>query len=221
MKNGSSRASKSPDPTRYLTPAAFARRVSVSRQYLSQCFREQKLTKTPGGFVDLLDERTVLFLAQREGKVKPAANTDKAPSVPKGVVVVNDEEEDEERDEEGSSDDSLLGLQKRKLRSEVKKRELEIAQIEGSVIDERIIASLIGELGQGIRLNFIDVCLRQSEQICAMLGVPGREREVQEYLEVDNGRRLEEVKRNITKIMHTMKQKPVRDEQRLDKEGEI
>jgi hypothetical protein len=98
-------------------------------------------------------------------------------------------------------------LQKRKLRSEVKKRELEIAQIEGSVIDERIISSLIGELGQGIRLNFLDVCLRQSEQICAMLGVPGREREVQEYLEVDNGRRLEEVKRNITKIMHTMKRR--------------
>jgi len=96
----------------------------------------------------------------------------------------------------------------KKVRADVKRRELEIAQIEGSVIDERIIASLIGELGQGIRLNFIDVCLRQSEQICAMLGAPGREREVQEYLEVDNGRRLEEAKRGVTKIMHAMKQKP-------------
>jgi hypothetical protein len=211
MKNGSSPSTKSPDPKRYITPAAFSRMCGVSRQYLSQCFREKKLLKTTNGFVDMLDERTVLFLAQREGKMKPAANMEKAPSVPKTFVVVDDEDlgdADDDEDELGSNTgDNLLSLQKRKLKAERETREIEIAQIECPVIDQRIIASFIGELGQGIRLNFIDVCLRQSEQICAMLGAPGREREVQEYLEVDNGRRLEEVKRQVTKIMHTMKRK--------------
>ncbi len=210
MKNGSSRASKSPDEKRYLSPAAFSRMCGVSRQYLSQCFREQKLEKTPGGYVDLLDERTVLFMAEREGRTKqhssPATNQKKAPSVPKGFIAVDDDECDDGELVYVKNDD-LLSLQKRKLRAEITKREIEIAVIEGKMIDERIISSLIGELGQGIRLNFIDVCLRQSEQICGLLSTPGREREVQEYLEVDNGRRLEEVKRNITKIMHAMKRR--------------
>ena len=132
----------------------------------------------------------------------------------------NDLEDDDECDDGEpvyAKNDDLLTLQKRKLKAEIVKKELEIATIEGKMIDERIIASLIGELGQGIRLNFVDACLRQSEQLCSLLGVLGREREVQEYLEVDNGRRLEEVKRNITKIMHAMKRK-VRNEQRLDEE---
>ncbi len=222
MKKGSSRARKSPDPKRYITPADFSRMCGVSRQYLSQCFREEKLLKTANGFIDLLDERTVLFMAEREGRMKPTANPKKAPSVPKGFVTVDDEEGLENTDDmdDDESDpnmrDDLLSLQKRKLKAEIVKKEIEIAQIEGAVIDERIISSLIEAFGQGIRLNFVDVCLRQSEQICAMLGCPGKEREVQEYLEVDNGRRLEEVKRNVEKIKNTMRR--TRIERGLDKE---
>lgn len=153
---------------------------------------------------------------QRVEKIIPDSNEERAESREEESAEIRAEGRAESRSEGiGKYQDrkSKMIMDKpyyeaKKVRADVKRRELEIAQIEGSVIDERIIASLIGELGQGIRLNFIDVCLRQSEQICAMLGVPGREREVQEYLEVDNGRRLEEVKRGVTKIMHTMKQKP-------------
>jgi hypothetical protein len=194
-------AGRNPDPSRFVSASQLARMCSVSRQFISKVIKEGMLRKTPNGLIDLKDELTILFIEERRGRAKSDE-----PNIPAGLRVVTDDEAGDEEDD-AEQDVNFLNLKIRKLQGEVKKRELEIAQIEGSVIDERIIASLIGELGQGIRLNFIDVCLRQSEQLSAVLGVPGREREVEAYLEVDNGRRLEEVKRGVTKIMHAMKRK--------------
>ncbi|HOV62800.1 MAG TPA: hypothetical protein PLG43_02835 [Spirochaetia bacterium] len=189
---------------RFLNQVELALLLGVSRQRIFSLTKKGVLTKDSSGIYDLENPVNAAYLESRKStkaskQVRPISHSQK-PSVPAGMRI--DADDEDESDEE---DESMLALKIRKLKTEIIKKELEIAQVEGSVIDERIISSLIGELGQGIRLNFIDVCLRQSEQICAMLGVPGREREVQEYLEVDNGRRLEEVKRGVSKIMHTMK----------------
>ncbi len=214
-KKAQSWATANPDPARFVTASELARKCGVSRQFVSKAVREGMLRKTPSGLIDLNDELSVLFSEERKGR-----GTTSEPKIPAGMRVVTEDDDDEDGEDDEDSEDedseSLLDLKIRKIRAEVKKRELEIAQIEGAVIDERIIASLIEAFGQGIRLNFVDVCLRQSEQICAMLGCPGKEREVQEYLEVDNGRRLEEVKRNTEKIKNTMKR--TRIERGLDKE---
>jgi hypothetical protein len=185
-KKTQSQAGKNPDPSRFVSASQLARMCSVSRQYIFKLIKGERLKLTAGGYIDLQSEEAILLVESKKDQMKPAHSS----QIPKGFMIVDDEEgpdgtdaADEDEPSQAQRDD-LLSLQKRKLRAEIVKKELEIAVIEGSVLDERIVISLIGELGQGIRLNFIDVCLRQSEQLCAMLGVPGREREVQEYLEV-------------------------------------
>jgi hypothetical protein len=87
-----------------------------------------------------------------------------------------------------------------KVKEEVLKKQLDRAREVGSVIDQRIIESEIGAFGQAIVANFVDSPQKQAIQICQMLGVEGKEREVTEFLEKDNARRLEESRRVVQQI---------------------
>lgn len=92
-----------------------------------------------------------------------------------------------------------------KVKEDVLKRQLERAREVGSVIDQRILESEIGAFGQALVANFVDAPQKQAIQICQMLGVEGKEREVTEFLEKDNERRLEEAERAVRKIADRMK----------------
>ena len=94
-----------------------------------------------------------------------------------------------------------------KVKEDVLKRQLERAREVGSVIDQRILESEIGAFGQALVANFVDAPQKQAIQICQMLGVEGKEREVTEFLEKDNERRLEEAERAVRKIADSLKRR--------------
>jgi hypothetical protein len=92
-----------------------------------------------------------------------------------------------------------------KVKEDVLKRQLDRAREVGSVIDQRIIESLVGGFIQEIIANFVDSPQKQAMQICQMLGAEGKERGVTEYLEKDNERRLRACDEKAKRIAADMK----------------
>jgi len=91
-----------------------------------------------------------------------------------------------------------------KVKEDVLKRQLDRAREVGSVIDQRMIESLVGTLHQALQGNFVDAPQKQAIQICQMLGADGKENQVMLYLEKDNERRLKESDRALESMVRVL-----------------
>ena len=92
-----------------------------------------------------------------------------------------------------------------KAREDAKAKQLAREKSVGSLVDLSVVVSMIGAYHQGLVANFVDSVQRQAMQICQMLGMEGKQRAVEEFLEKDNRRRLEESDRVVNRMRDQLK----------------
>jgi hypothetical protein len=83
--------------------------------------------------------------------------------------------------------------QKSKNEAELKGRKID--EMNGRIVMRDDVTMVIESIAQEIQKNFLDCIRPQATLICQALGKPGFEKEVEDVLSVDNGRRIETVKK--------------------------
>jgi len=102
---------------------------------------------------------------------------------------------------------ALFEAQKIQRDSELKA--LALDKEHGNLIDREIFDTFAMEMMQAIQQGFIDVIPKQALLICSRLGAVGHEAEVEDCINNDHKRRLEEVKRIVeTHLRKRYYQKP-------------
>lgn len=102
---------------------------------------------------------------------------------------------------------ALFEAQKIQRDSELKA--LSLDKEHGNLIDREIFDTFAMEMMQAIQQGFIDVIPKQALLICSRLGAVGHEAEVEDCINNDHKRRLEEVKRIVeTHLRKRYYQKP-------------
>ena len=92
-----------------------------------------------------------------------------------------------------------------KAREEAKTKQLIREERIGNLADISIVLAIIEAHKHGLVANFVDSIQRQAMQICSMVGAEGKERIVEDYLEKENKRRLEEADRTAARVADRLK----------------
>jgi hypothetical protein len=183
---------------RYVTGAALARELGVSRQYVAKLVRNGSIVRQPDKRIDRehpTNRETISEIKERRdmgaGNAGGHGETPPAASAPLPGV---------------SGD--FLPLAEAKRRKEVAlARQAELAYEEriGNLADISIVLAIIEAHKHGLVANFVDSIQRQAMQICSMVGAEGKERIVEDYLEKENKRRLEEADRTAAAVAGRLK----------------
>ena len=83
--------------------------------------------------------------------------------------------------------------QKSKNEAELKGKKVD--EINGRIVMRDDVTMVVESIAQEIQKNFLDCVRPQATLICQALGKPGFEKEVEDVLSADNGRRIETVKK--------------------------
>ncbi len=164
-----------------LRPSALAAALGLTVSAISKAIKRGKLWRDEHGWIDIGDARNAAFFQERIRDLH------------RGARQLN-------RQAEGA-EETLLAIQKRKLRAAAQKLEVEVARLYGQLIDRSIVESAMGALNQAIMTCFLEPQTKWAAQICQLLGCIGREREVEEYLARDIERGLEEVKAAALRVI--------------------
>lgn len=185
---------------RYISGATLARELGCTRQYIGKLVRQGSIIREPDKRIDTehpTNRETIAEIRERReigadnagghGETPPAA------SAPLPGVSV---------------DDRFLPYTEWRRRKEAAlARQAELAYEEriGNLADISIVLAIIEAHKHGLVANFVDSIQRQAIQICSMVGAEGKERIVEDYLEKENKRRLEEADRTAARVADRLK----------------
>lgn len=199
---------------------------SVSRQAISTAIQRGNLTLSADGTIDPTypPNRAYMEKHQYDRAVREATDDDDdAPAVAqqsgakrktrgkkkRSAPPPEDDEdwdgggwdEDDDEDDESPYDvtpQTLLNNQK--IREQITKIKIENSRALGQLIDRKIIESQVGALSQAVQTTLIDPQKKWANAICQMLGVMDRVPEVEEYLEQDVRRAIENISYSVEQI---------------------
>ena len=185
---------------RYLTGAALARELGISKQFVSKLTRQGSLLREPDKRIDTQRPENAEVIAEirqrREaGMGNAGTNGETVPAASAPLPGV-------------SVDDRFLPYTEWKRRREAataRQAELALEERLGNLADISIVLAIIEAHKHGLVANFVDSIQRQAMQICSMVGAEGKERIVEEYLEKENKRRLEEADRTAAAVADRLK----------------
>ena len=115
-------------------------------------------------------------------------------------TITVDDSLDESSEQE--TNDLLENTIDKKIKKE-KHRELVLKneETENNLIPKKMINAVMGELFQSIQTNFVDFARRESPTIAAIMGVPEKERDLENYLKDKIKTSLAAVKSTSIKLL--------------------
>lgn len=76
-------------------------------------------------------------------------------------------------------DDGYENLDDKKTKEQIRKLQIENERALRNLVEKKLIISIIGEVGQAIQNNFVDIPKRQSNILANKLGVPAKEKDLE------------------------------------------
>ena len=76
-------------------------------------------------------------------------------------------------------DDGYEDLDSKKTKEQIRKLQIENEKALRNLVEKKLIISIIGEVGQAIQNNFVDIPKRQSNILANKLGVPAKEKDLE------------------------------------------
>jgi hypothetical protein len=117
----------------------------------------------------------------------------KKPTIPGGRIVLPQENNDPDDDYESLHDQDM----KEKIRKNKIANEKEL----GNLFLKTLFQSLMGEVGQSIQTNFVDIPRRDSARLAAEWGIPGKERTIEKDLSDIIKTAIESMERDIERLI--------------------
>lgn len=199
-----------------LSGAAFARLAGVSRAGVSQAANKGLLEKTESGKLSLDNPVNQTYLqnhnANIEDYMKQLAEPpgDDIPtqeslfesrSVPISQTMPEHGAPKTEQKKNGNNGHSDTNgndhgkgyLEKLVLEERHRKLLLENEQMLGHLIEQKLVRSMIEEIGHGIQTSLVDLPRREAPVLAAIVGAPEKERDIEMYLS-------EKIQQSITAI---------------------
>ena len=82
-------------------------------------------------------------------------------------------------DNDDDYDDDYEDLDSKKTKEQIRKLQIENEKALRNLVEKELVISIIGEVGQAIQNNFVDIPKRQSNILANKLGIPAKEKDLE------------------------------------------
>ena len=99
-----------------------------------------------------------------------------------GISKVSKKKQQTDENREDYNDDDYLSLSKEEKKEKVRKLKIENESKLRALVEKDLVTSIFGEMGQSIQNNVVDQAKRKANTWAALLGIPGKERDIEKLL---------------------------------------
>lgn len=147
--------------------------------------------------------------AVSKGKKKPPAAPSKYPAPSASEVLAAIDAGQEQADDMAAYDltpsEMKIVLRKnyydaQKSKNEAELKAMKIDEMNGVIVRREAVLTVLESIAQELQKNFIGCIQQQASEICKALGKSGFEKDVEDVLSEDNGRRIDAVKKTVKEI---------------------
>jgi hypothetical protein len=187
-----------------LTNIAFASLCGVSKQAIGKAVKEGRLNRA-NGLIDLQDPLNHRYLLEKQ-------------AASKGLEILPDNDDFEAGCEQKSNKNlqaaipppgssyengSLImkaDMEIRVLIQREKEMKIKNAQTLGDLISKHQMIGILGQIGQSVKNNFVDLPRREAEIMAAKLGIPDKSRKLERLWSEYNHKAIENVKAEVDRL---------------------
>lgn len=184
-----------------VSPATMARLSGITRQSIHDACKSGAIVKT-GKKISLENPVNRAFLENHGGNLEeylrdPLHGKEKRRGSKKAASeAVKHELEAQGLKEDLTKDEieKLLMLERRK------KLQIENEVMMNNLVEKKLVKSVLGHIGQAIKMNFIDYPRRESALLAAELAAPGKEKQIENFLSNGIAKSLGAMKEEVARL---------------------
>lgn len=182
-----------------VSPATMARLSGITRQSVHDACKSGAIVKT-GKKISLENPINRAFLENHGGNLEEYLNDPLQGKHKRGSKKAASEAVKHELETQGFKDDlSKDEIEKLLMLERRKKLHIENEVMMNNLVEKKLVKSVLGHIGQAIKMHFVDYPRRESAMLAAELAAPGKEKQIENFL--SNG---------ITKSLGAMKEEVAR-----------